>query len=51
MYFCPDWDKYLLDEILNIGHGNFYLSGTMIEANSGHIKFNCGVSKKWLENV
>ena len=44
MYFCPDWDKYLLDEILNIGHGNFYLSGTMIEANSGHITFNCGES-------
>ena len=44
MYFCPDWDKYLMDEIINIGHGNFYLSGTMIEANSGHITFNCGES-------
>jgi len=44
MYFCPNWDKYLLDEIMNIGHGNFYLSGTMIEANSGHIEFNCGES-------
>ena len=44
MYFCPAWDKYLLDEISNIGHGNFYLSGTMIEANSGHIAFNCGES-------
>ena len=44
MYFCPDWDKYLMDEILNIGHENFYLSGTMIEANSGHIAFNCGES-------
>ena len=44
MYFCPDWDKHLLDEIKNIGHGSFYLSGTMIEANSGHITFNCGES-------
>ena len=42
MYFCPGWDKCLLDEIMDIGHENFYLSGTMIEANSGHIKFNCG---------
>ena len=44
MYFCPDWDKHLLDEVMNIGHGSFYLSGTMIEANSGHITFNCGES-------
>ena len=44
MYFCPDWDKHLLKEINKIGHGNFYLSGTMIEPNSGHIEFNCGES-------
>ena len=42
MYFCPGWDKYLMDEVKSIGHGNFYLSGTMIEPNSGHIVFNCG---------
>ena len=30
MYFCPLWDKILLDEVNNIGHDNFYLSGTMI---------------------
>ena len=42
MYFCPDWDKFLIDEIHSINHDNFYLSGTMIEPNSGHIKFNCG---------
>ena len=51
MYFCPGWDKYLLNEINNIGHGNFYLSGTMIEPNSGHIIFNCGESiEKFNEN-
>ena len=42
MYFCPSWDVYLYDEIKMIGHDNFYLSGTMIEPNSGHIIFNCG---------
>ncbi len=42
MYFCPGWDKHLLNEVNNIGHDNFYLSGTMIEPNSGHIIFNCG---------
>jgi len=42
MYFCPSWDVYLSDAIKKIGHDNFYLSGTMIEPNSGHIIFNCG---------
>ncbi len=42
MYFCPDWDRHLINEIDLIGHNKFYLSGTMVEPNSGHIKFNCG---------
>ena len=42
MYFCPGWEKPLLDEIKSINHNNFYISGSMIEPNSGHIKFNCG---------
>ncbi len=42
MYFCPDWDDVLLKEIKSIRHENFYLSGTMIEANSGHIVYNFG---------
>ena len=56
MYFCPMWDKVLLDEVNNIGHDNFYLSGTMIEPFTGHITFNCGTNiksfdeKKLLEN-
>ncbi len=57
MYFCPLWDKYLIEEVKNIEHNKFYLSGTMIEPNSGHIKFNCGETiesfneKKLLENI
>ena len=56
MYFCPMWDKVLLDEVNKIGHDNFYLSGTMIEPFTGHITFNCGTNiksfneKKFLEN-
>ena len=42
MYFCPGWDQHLINEVNKIGHNNFYLSGTMIEPNSGHIMFNCG---------
>ena len=42
MYFCPHWDKVLLKEVKYINHENFYLSGTMIEANSGHITHDFG---------
>tara|TARA_B100000686_G_C16775172_1_gene967930 strand:- start:1677 stop:2489 length:813 start_codon:yes stop_codon:yes gene_type:complete len=56
MYFCPDWDLYLTKELKNLDHNKFYLSGTMIEPNSGHIPYNCGDNiknfneKKLLEN-
>ena len=43
MYFCPDWDKVLLNEVKSLTHDNFYLSGTMIEPNSGHIFYNFGI--------
>ena len=42
MYFCPDWDKVLLNEVKSLNHDNFYLSGTMIEPYSGHIVCNFG---------
>ena len=57
MYFCPFWDEYLFNEVKKVGHDNFYLSGTMIEPNSGHIIFNCGENiesfdeNKLLKNV
>ncbi len=43
MYFCPNWDKVLLNEVKSLNHDDFYLSGTMIEPNSGHIICNFGV--------
>ena len=56
MYFCPNWDKYLINEVDLLGHDKFYLSGTMIEPTSGHITFDCGIDissfneKKLLNN-
>ncbi len=41
-YFAPNWDLILKEEIIKIGHNNFYLSGTMM--NKGQIKFDCGNS-------
>jgi len=46
MYFCPNWDNVLLNEVNLLNHNNFYFSGTMIERNSGHISFDCGESYK-----
>ncbi|MFH1001437.1 MAG: glycosyltransferase [Bacteroidota bacterium] len=31
MYACPNWDKYLFDEIETLGTDYFYLSATLIE--------------------
>jgi GT2 family glycosyltransferase len=47
MYFCPGWEDTLVNEINKINHNLFYISGSMIEANSGHIPYDCGNS---LEN-
>ena len=53
-YFCPEWDVTLENEVISIGHDNFYLSGTMM--NNGQIEFDCGDTvhnfdeKKFLEN-
>ncbi len=46
MYFCPNWDNALIEEVKKIGHDSFYLSGTMIEPNSAHISFDCGDALK-----
>ncbi len=39
-YFLPGWDDVLLEEIKNIPHNKFYLSGIMM--NNGPLKFDCG---------
>ena len=49
MYFCPDWDKVLSNEVKLIKHNLFYLSGTMIECDSAHITFNCGKSFQYFD--
>ena len=43
MYFCPEWDRVLLDEVNTLNDDKFYLSGTMIEPNSGHIAYDFGI--------
>ena len=42
MYYCPGWDEILFNEIKELNTKAFFLSGTMIEKNSGHIQLDCG---------
>lgn len=44
MYLCPDWDKYLIDEIESIGHNKFFLSSTVIEPIASS---NCVITKNF----
>ncbi len=42
MYFCPGWDDAFKNEVENAKNKLYLISGTMIEANSGHLQLNCG---------
>ena len=42
MYFCKDWDIYLVNEINKYNHNLFYLSGTNVSTRYGLINFDCG---------
>jgi glycosyltransferase involved in cell wall biosynthesis len=44
MYACPNWDKYLHDEIKSIGHHNFFLSATAIEPKA---QSKCSIEKNY----
>ena len=43
MYFCPNWDITLANEVNNIPKDkNFFLSGTMVQPFKSYIVLNCG---------
>ena len=44
MYVCPNWDKALLDEIIEIGHPYFFISSTAIEPT---FSSNCAILKDY----
>ena len=41
MYFCKNWDKYLIDEINKQKNNFYYLSGTNVSTRFGLINYNC----------
>ena len=42
MYFCKNWDIYLIDEIKKQENNLYYLSGTNISTRHGLINYDCG---------
>jgi len=42
MYFCPGWDECFFNELSNINHENFFLSGTMVQPFESYINLDCG---------
>ena len=50
MFFLPNWDIKLINEVNSIGHNDFYLSMTQISHTKGlkgniqHIHFDCGTT-------
>ena len=42
MYFLPEWDKVIENELSILDNQNFYLSGTMIQKTGADLALDCG---------
>ncbi len=42
MYFCKNWDKFLIEEVQKQNNNLFYFSGTNISYKDGIFNFDCG---------
>ena len=42
MYFCPGWDIAFSNELKKIVEKNFFLSGTMVQAENSDLILDCG---------
>ena len=42
MYFCKNWDEFLIDEIKKQKNNLYYLSGTNVSTRFGLINYDCG---------
>ena len=43
MFFCKNWDTYLINEIKKHDHNLYYLTGVNISTRHGLINYNCGI--------
>jgi len=46
MYFCKNWDNFIIDEIKKYNDNLYYLTGTNVSTRHGLINYDCGSSLK-----
>jgi glycosyltransferase involved in cell wall biosynthesis len=54
MYYCPNWDKFLINEVKKLNTKLFYFSGTMINGDpklNGHLNFFAGETLETFDEV
>lgn len=54
MYFCPNWDHFLIEEVNKLNTKLFYLSGTMINGDpklNGHLNFFAGATVNTFDEI
>ena len=42
MFFCKNWDTFLINEIKKYNHNLYYLTGTNVSTRHGLINYDCG---------
>tara|TARA_Y100000816_G_C26102174_1_gene584487 strand:- start:132 stop:995 length:864 start_codon:yes stop_codon:yes gene_type:complete len=42
MYFCKNWDLYLVNELNNFSNNLYYLTGVNVSVDKGLINYDCG---------
>ena len=43
MFFCKNWDTFLINEIKKYDHNLYYLTGTNVSTRHGLINYDCGL--------
>ena len=51
MYFCKNWDKFLVEEIQKQNNNLFYFSGTNISYKDGIVNFDCGKTPENFDKI
>ena len=51
MYFCKNWDIFLINEIKKQSNNFYYLSGTNVSTRFGLINFDCGNSMDNFDSI
>ena len=51
MYFCKNWDQFLIEEVQKQNNNLFYFSGTNISYKNGILNFDCGNAPENFDHI